>query len=558
MGCGHFLVQAVDFITGQLLDFLNEFPHNAVHFALDRARQGIRQALAQQGATVDPARVRATDDCSRGTSSNNAFTALISTQWRSSLPRRAFGWKTWLPAPPGPCLDHHLRCGNALVGATLEDLRGPAGFDCVVGNPPYVRIQSLDKALVRYLEKRFESAGGKFDLYIPFLEHGTALLRKDGLLGMIVPNKFLTADYGAAFRGFAAAHRLLRQLVDFECERVFPGTGTYCCLVFLGRRTGHDHGLTRLLGASDREGHRRRAVPNALARPRGTSSREPTVHEAEYRSRRRRRAIFQGLITGADRLLIGDRDGDSIRFGTDSVEFDPEIFRPGLERPRRSPLWPAVLRSLRPLSAIGSLTDETELMAEAELAHAIRGVPLSVQTAARIGKTGKHIDDLSGVVRPLVPADYRALHVAKIVTQVLASRASFALDRQGDYTFVGGKRRRCMELFPTSPTKTGCGCCSAFSIPAVLTPRCRHAAHGFEEAISPTPAVSSRMPPFRSSEALDPGLEPCAANRHAGEGARTRRRTHDSARDRSSMRRSTSCTDVEPVDALLSRRRQPR
>ena len=55
MGCGHFLVQAVDFITGRLLDFLNEFPHNAVHFALDRARQGIRQALAQQGATVDPA-----------------------------------------------------------------------------------------------------------------------------------------------------------------------------------------------------------------------------------------------------------------------------------------------------------------------------------------------------------------------------------------------------------------------------------------------------------------------------------------------------------------------
>ena len=87
-----------------------------------------------------------------------------------------------------------------------------------------IRLTSASKIWTRRssaISKKFETAAGKFDLYIPFLEQGTALLRKDGLLGMIVPNKFLTADYGAAFRGFAARHRLLRQLVDFESRAAF-------------------------------------------------------------------------------------------------------------------------------------------------------------------------------------------------------------------------------------------------------------------------------------------------------------------------------------------------
>ncbi len=54
MGSGHFLVEAVDFITDRLLDFLNRFPHNPVQFALDKTRRSILDALGEQGVTVDP------------------------------------------------------------------------------------------------------------------------------------------------------------------------------------------------------------------------------------------------------------------------------------------------------------------------------------------------------------------------------------------------------------------------------------------------------------------------------------------------------------------------
>ena len=54
MGSGHFLVEAVDFITDRLLTFLNQFPINPVTFMLDRTRRNILEALGERGVAVDP------------------------------------------------------------------------------------------------------------------------------------------------------------------------------------------------------------------------------------------------------------------------------------------------------------------------------------------------------------------------------------------------------------------------------------------------------------------------------------------------------------------------
>ena len=57
MGSGHFLVEAVDFITDRLLKFLNAFPINPISFALERTRNSILESLGEQRVTVDPAKV---------------------------------------------------------------------------------------------------------------------------------------------------------------------------------------------------------------------------------------------------------------------------------------------------------------------------------------------------------------------------------------------------------------------------------------------------------------------------------------------------------------------
>ena len=57
MGSGHFLVQAVDFITDKLLHFLNSFPVNPVAAALEHTRRSILESLSDQGVSVDPDRL---------------------------------------------------------------------------------------------------------------------------------------------------------------------------------------------------------------------------------------------------------------------------------------------------------------------------------------------------------------------------------------------------------------------------------------------------------------------------------------------------------------------
>ena len=57
MGSGHFLVEAVDFITDKILEFLNAFPWNPILVHLDRMRTDIQAELDEQNVDVDANRL---------------------------------------------------------------------------------------------------------------------------------------------------------------------------------------------------------------------------------------------------------------------------------------------------------------------------------------------------------------------------------------------------------------------------------------------------------------------------------------------------------------------
>ena len=106
------------------------------------------------------------------------------------------------------------------------------GFDAVIGNPPYVRIQGFPRLEIDYLTANFATATGNVDLYVSFIERGVKLCRPGGRLGEIVPNKFFKTDYGEALRGLVAERGLVSRIVDFGSHQVFGAT-TYTCLLFL-------------------------------------------------------------------------------------------------------------------------------------------------------------------------------------------------------------------------------------------------------------------------------------------------------------------------------------
>jgi type I restriction-modification system DNA methylase subunit len=113
-----------------------------------------------------------------------------------------------LDSSPGPLLGV-----STPPAASLEDVRDalcvppdqacqpdPSGFDVVIGNPPYIRIQALKEWAPRevefYKRKYISASKGNYDIYVIFVEKGLNLLNDNGRLVFILPSKFFVTDYG--------------------------------------------------------------------------------------------------------------------------------------------------------------------------------------------------------------------------------------------------------------------------------------------------------------------------------------------------------------------------
>jgi len=125
-----------------------------------------------------------------------------------------------------------------ILGKSVPEER--RGFDAVIGNPPYIRINRLVDVYpkeARFIQAAYPSASfGKVDIYVPFVERGFWLLSGRGRLGFIVPNKFIRSEYGRRIREILAKAGAVESILDFGHAQVFPGATTYTCLLFLARK----------------------------------------------------------------------------------------------------------------------------------------------------------------------------------------------------------------------------------------------------------------------------------------------------------------------------------
>jgi adenine-specific DNA-methyltransferase len=116
----------------------------------------------------------------------------------------------------------------------MFDVKG--GFDVVIGNPPYMRIQVIQQTqpeFTQYYLDNYQSAKGSFDLYALFIEKGYSLLNNNGRLSYIVPHKFFQAAFGNNLRQALTKRKALYKIVRFGVSQVFEEATTYTCLLFL-------------------------------------------------------------------------------------------------------------------------------------------------------------------------------------------------------------------------------------------------------------------------------------------------------------------------------------
>jgi hypothetical protein len=389
MGSGHFLVEAVDFITDKTLDFLNGFSWNPVTARLEDMRTTILEEMQKQNVDIDRSKLTDVNLLKRLILKNCIYGVDLNPM-AVELAKVSLWLDCFTLGAPLSFLDHHIKCGNSLIGVSVDDARTAsetgqgllwgnrwagftmameqmkqigrlsdvttaeaaesrkkfreasrdsqpfkllcdvyasqwfgnepyktgrggkkqttnpaldllhseqltdwlsdpdntavftqewecnaaatarqaaadkrffhwelefpevfftprpgsaqaierdpdAGFDAVVGNPPYVRQEGLGEDKPFFKDMHSEVYSGVADIYVYFYRQGLALARKGGRFGMITSNKYLRAGYGKKLREHLGSFAVA-QVIDFRDLPVFEDAAAYPLIVIAERR----------------------------------------------------------------------------------------------------------------------------------------------------------------------------------------------------------------------------------------------------------------------------------------------------------------------------------
>ncbi|WP_243299630.1 Eco57I restriction-modification methylase domain-containing protein [Bacillus litorisediminis] len=110
------------------------------------------------------------------------------------------------------------------------------GFDCIVGNPPYIKIQDLKIEARNKLKANYKTTtSGSINIYFAFIELGVNYLKQEGTLSYIVPNYFLKMKSAQPLRELLIKQKLIKKVIDFKDCRLFPNAQTYSSIITLDK-----------------------------------------------------------------------------------------------------------------------------------------------------------------------------------------------------------------------------------------------------------------------------------------------------------------------------------
>ena len=162
-----------------------------------------------------------------------------------------------------PGLKNNIKEGNSLISGTEEELKkyfgkswkdkkafsweqefkdimDNGGFDVVIGNPPYVRVDSLPNDEKVFWKNKFVSTVGKYDLYYLFLELAFKLVNNNGVFAFITPNHYCTNTTGEHLRKLILSEASTIIIASVSHLSVFEEAANYpvITIVYKSNKTG--------------------------------------------------------------------------------------------------------------------------------------------------------------------------------------------------------------------------------------------------------------------------------------------------------------------------------
>lgn len=227
-------------------------------------------------------------------------------------------------------------------------------FDYIVGNPPYVAIEELSEEERARYRRLFDTARGRLDLYLLFWERALRLLRPEGRLVFITPEKFAYVETARPLREILSRFQV--EEIFFAPENTFPGLTTYPTITTVVNRMPSEPTVVET-----RDGERK-----SVHLPQGSGSWQPIIQGSVELGGARRLEnlalrVSCGVATGADKMFV-----------LATTKLPPDLKRLScptlagrelrLGKPLPEPLW----RMLIPYDQEGRLLPEERLAALGE------------------------------------------------------------------------------------------------------------------------------------------------------------------------------------------------
>src|SRR5258708_701764 len=239
MGSGHFLVEAVDYITDQVAKILTAFKWNPIVHELAQTRHEIQEEMERQGVTINMSKLtdlnllkrRVLKSCIYGVDLNPMAVELAKVSlWLDCFTLGA----------PLSFLDHHMKCGNSLIGGHIQEVQDSLSLGLWGNQFTYLldatqlmrKVGELSDVTAQEVAESRKAYKGAYDALAPFKRlldawiseyfgnKGAKRITQD-CAGAIVNNDYSEMGKGEK-QAIETAHFLAQTKRFFHWELEFP------------------------------------------------------------------------------------------------------------------------------------------------------------------------------------------------------------------------------------------------------------------------------------------------------------------------------------------------
>lgn len=308
-------------------------------------------------------------------------------------------------------------------------------FDLIVGNPPYVRLQNIDKDTRNFIENSDlykEYLFGSYDLSVAFIVKIVDLLKEDGVAGLVLTRKLFSSAYGKKICNYLKEHTQILEIIDFGDNQMFHDKTTYTLvIVFKKKKRKEEYSFLHCMIPTQHIIDENNVYGLIKENIKKYDSSVLEEYPWDFSSLKEKRiltkfgkngckildkfTIVQGFRTGDNKAFIIDTGGKFIR-----PYVDGKCIGRGIIKKTQNIIWPYILRDNN-----YCLIDIEELMEKNVKAY---------EHLLKLRKNAE-IPKLHAYSRP---QNMFAMDSMKIFIKEMMPRAEFAADSIGDICFSSG------------------------------------------------------------------------------------------------------------------------